>query len=75
MNCSGLILDIMLIYFQASQAKILQKSLPPDLVCVCLVLRGVLLVPQVFFPNKNKINWGFGRAPNSAGGHLLFTCL
>lgn len=20
-------------------------------------------------------NWGFGRAPNSAGGHLLFTCL
>lgn len=50
-----------LIYMQASQTKFFQKGLPPELMCVCLVLGRALLVPQVFFPNKNKIYrdpWG-----------------
>lgn len=50
-----------LVYIQASQTKIFQKGLPPDLMCVCLVLGRTLLIPQVFFPNQNKIcrdQWG-----------------
>lgn len=44
-----------LIYIQASQTKTFQKGIPPELMCVCLVVVRALFVPQVFFPNKNKI--------------------